>query len=373
VQALAAAAAHARLAGLDEKETAQAYALALSHVGPGHWTTLHGQGLARGSAVANAAAVGGRAVALASQGGQGNLALLDNAPGLFERVAYLPLRAALGGLGETWLTRTLSFPPHPGSLLVQVPVQGVHEILKRHIKAADKRLRVDQLHRIEVRTGFLTCAAESAASRWPGIHAGSVTRSPSRAIGVLVAAQELGAEQVSPAWLAEHRDEVAAAAGRVEIEHDAEHTRALGNHLVEVLGPLFAGVTAKELHHAGHRARHELHLPHKAPLTNFLSRPTHLDRLVESARKSSGDFSRVDARAIRFPLGADIKLYTTRGGWWPEHREIPEGSPGWSWEATVRSVIALGTGGEEGEQARQELLAAGTDTRGSTWIRQLLG
>ncbi len=373
VQALAAAAAGARLAGLEKEETAQAYALALSFVGPGHWTTLHGQGLARGLAVASAAAAGGKAVTLAAQGGRGDLALLDNAPGLFERVAYLPLRAAFGGLGDTWLTRTLAFPPHPGSLLVQVPVQGVHEILRRHIKAADKRLRVDQLHRIEVRTGFLTCAAETVASRWPGIHAGSITRSPSRAIGVLVAAQALGAEQVDPAWLAEHRDDVAAAAGRVEIHHDPAHTRAMADHLVEVLGPLFAGVTAKELLHAGHRARHELQWPHKAPLTSLLSRPTHVDRLVESARKSSGDFSRVDARAVRFPLGADIKLFTTRGGWWPEHRKIPEGSPGWSWEDTVQNVISLGAGGEEGEQIRQALLVAGTSTRGSGWIRQLLG
>jgi 2-methylcitrate dehydratase PrpD len=373
VQALAAAAAAARLAGLEEKETAQAYALALSHVGPGHWTTLHGQGLARGLAVASAAAAGGEAVALAAQGGRGDLALLDNAPGLFERVAYLPLRAAFGGLGDTWLTRTLSFPPHPGSLLVQVPVQGVQEILRRHIKAADKRLRVDQLHRIEVRTGFLTCAAEAVASRWPGIHAATVTRSPSRAIGALVAAQALGAEQVSPAWLDEHRDEVAAAAGRVEIQQDAERTRAMADHLVEVLGPLFAGVTAQELQQAAHRARHELHWPHKASLANLLSRPSHLDRLVEKARASSGDFSRVDARAVRFPLGADIKLYTTRGGWWPEHREIPEGSPGWNWEETVQNVISLGTGGEEGEQPRKALLVAEAGTRGSGWIRQLLG
>jgi 2-methylcitrate dehydratase PrpD len=373
VQALAAAAVAARLAGLEEKETAQAYALALSHVGPGHWTTLHGQGLARGLAVAGAAATGGKAVALAAQGGRGDLALLDNAPGLFERVAYLPLRAAFGGLGETWLTRTLSFPPHPGSLLVQVPVQGVHEILKRHIKAADKRLRVDQLHRIEIQAGFLTCAAEKVATRWPGIHAGTVTRSPSRAIGVLVAAQALGAEQVDPGWLSKHRDEVAAAAGRVEILHDAERTRAMADHLVEVMGPLFAGVTTEEMEHAGHRAKHALQWPHQVPLLHLFSRPSHLDRLVEKARKSSGDFSQVDARAFRLPLGADTKLYTTRGGWWPEHREIPEGSPGWNWEETVRNVISLGAGGEEGPEARQALLVADAGTRGSGWVRQLLG
>jgi len=372
VQALSAAAAHARLAGLEEEETAQAYALALSFVGPGHWTTLHGQGLARGMAVASAAGAGGRAVALAAQGGQGDLGLLDNAPGLFERVAYLPMRAAFGGLGDTWLTRTLSFPPHPGSLPVQVPVQGVHEILRRHVKAADKRLRVDQLQRIEVRTGILTWAAESMASRWPGLQEGSVTRSPSRAIGVLVAAHALGAEQVDPAWLSEHRDEVAAAAGRVEIHHDADQSRALADHLVNVLGPMFAGVTTRELRHAAHRARHELHWPNKAPLANLLSRPSHLDRLVQVARRSSGDFSQVDARAIRFHLGADIKLFTTRGGWWPERRELPEGSPGWSWEDTVQQVITLGTDTEEAAQARRDLWLAGTGARGSGWVRALL-
>jgi len=49
---------------------------------------------------------------------------------------------------EDWLNGTMVLAKHPVSLEGQTAVQALEDILERHIKAADKRLRPDQLEKI---------------------------------------------------------------------------------------------------------------------------------------------------------------------------------------------------------------------------------
>jgi hypothetical protein len=339
VHALASAVAAARLENLDEDAAAHAYALALQNSSPAPWSSLLAPGLSRGLVVSRATGAGLEAVELAASGIRGSTSLLDSRQGLHERVAYLPLRNAFTGLGAAWLTRTLAFQLQPGAPFLQVPLQSVEEILRRHVKAADKRLRPDQIDRIEVSADFLACGMERLSAQYPGLHAASITASISRAIGVLVCAQTLGPEQLRPAWIAEHRDQIAGVASRVEVRHDWQHSMNLMSTLVDVAKPLFSGVSAKELTEAARAARVDFGAPGLPGIGSWLdigkSRP---DRLFQQLGQGSGDLSEMDVEAWRYRFGVEVKLFTTRGGWWPERRDIAVGAPGWSWEQTLDGV-----------------------------------
>ena len=375
VHTLGAAAAAARLAKLDEKHTLQAYALALGTCGPSTWRTCLGHQQSRGLLVANAARAGNHAVELAARGVSGPTHILDRRGGLFDIVSYLPLRAAFTGLGTTWLTRTLAFPPRPGSPFIQVPVQAVHEILRRHVKAADKRLRVAQLKRIEVRTGILGCASEQLSAIGLSQPSSSLTHSISASIGALVCAYEFGPKQVEPGWIKQHQADILQVASRVEVSHDWAHTEALVEHLADVAAPLFAGLNAKEIKAAGEQARVDYRGVQVGPppLSHLLPGNRWLDRLLQKAAQTSGDLSDLDERALRYPAPTEVKLYTSRGGWWPERRDTPEGAPGASWDATVKGMLRKFAGDRpELRQTGTELLEADGSTPARQWVSELL-
>jgi len=375
VHALGAAAAVARLSKLDEQQTLHAYAIALGDCGPSTWRISLGSQLNRGLQVAHAARAGVESAGLAARGTTGGTHILDRRGGLFERVSYLPLRSAFTGLGSTWLTRTLCFPPRPGSPFVQVPVQAVHEILRRHVKAADKRLRVSQLERVEVQTSILGCASEQISASCLGSRSSRITHSISGSIGALVCAYELGPDQVEAGWLETHRAEVAEVASRVEVTHDWAHTEALLEHLSDVAAPLFAGLSMKEIKQAADRAQADYPgvNPGPPPLIHLLPGNRFLEGLLKKAAQSSGDLADLDERDLRYPAPTEVKLYTSRGGWWPERRDTPDGAPGASWDATVEGMFRKFAGAQpELRQTGATLFESDDDTPAKKWVGQLL-
>ena len=341
VHAVGAATALGLLSGLDAETLAHALALALSAPSVVPLSVSLGGGDGPALAAALSAAAGAEAVTLAAAGLRGPLDLLDARDGLLHSLAWTPLRAAFTGLGRTWLTETLSYKLTPGSIWHQPAVQGVAEILRRHVKAADKRLGVDQLERVEVAIGAPGYAQEQVMAEHTALDPATVPLSLRRSIAVEVVSYGLGPEQLEEGWLEQNRDELSEIARRVEVSHSWRHTLALVDHLVDVAAPLLAGLTLPELRAAGQGAARHLGVGLPAPtgaalLDVLRARP---DRLFDRLRHSSGDLG--DARLLewQFQLGASIKLYTTRGGSWPEERALPEGSPGWPWDQTVAGVL----------------------------------
>ena len=375
VSALAAAAAAARLDGLDAAATAAAYALAIQGCRAASDRVDLGPGDSRGWLAAAATADGLDAVAAARAGLSAPADLLDARGGPLWELSPLPLRAAFTGLGQTWLSRTLCFKPQPGHLLLQVPIQATAEILARHIKAADKRLRGDQVERVHLKLPAAALALEARAAAWPGLHPAGVTRSVSRSLGVLLTAHELGPEQLAPAWLERHRDAVARIAGAVALEHDWGLTLSGLERAIDVLTPLLADLRAPELRAVIRRvrARYEdaaLGAPGGRQLADFLRLLP--GRIQSRLARGSGDLAALDEDSWRFYLGLDMRLFTVRGGWWPERRELPEGGPGWSWEDTRRIVARRFAAGDTArEEVARELLTATIGGGGEDWLDRL--
>ncbi len=338
--AVAAAVAAGRMRGLDPGQMAHALALALCSAAELPDAVRFGPGAPW---AAGAAAVAGfDAVNLAAGGAAGALDALDAADGVLAARTGAPLRGAFTGLSRAWLTDTLTYKLMPGALPIHAPVQATLEILRRHVRAANKRLRVDQIEQIDVLATAPTVELERRSARHGGLDPAAICGSVSRAIGVAAVAQELGPEQLTRGWLERERERIFAVARRVTVRHDPSRSRALVTLLVQAAGPLLAGVQPEEAWPVISR------LLGGGPTLEAARERLRLRPLLARLQYQSGDLG--DARLDEWQprLSASVRVHTTRGGAWPEEREVPEGAPGWPWEETVAGVERkfAGSGGD---------------------------
>ncbi len=363
VTSAAATVAAARMLSLSAEQTSHAIALSIASCGlPAAPRGVPADALRLGCAARS----GLEAAYLARDGVRGDLGLLDDPVGPLSQQCWLPLRAAFTGLGQAWLSETLAFKLDPLALHAQVPVQGVREILNRHIKAADKRLRPDQVERIEISTTALSAAM--AHRHWT-LRPSTVPHSIRHAIGVLVVTNELTTEHLDERWLAENREKIGAVAGRVTVTQDAGRSVQWLASLVEVATPLFAGVTFDELKQVMQKARRQYDVASMKSRSGVLAwvkaRP---DRLYDRIRYSTGDLGTARLDELQYRCDTEVKLFTTRGGSWPERRSLPEGSPGWSWDETVQRTLR-----RHGAPDVEGLLNAPGSGNGSQWVASILG
>ena len=233
------------------------------------------------------------------------------------------------------------------------------------MKAADKRLRAEQVEKIEVRVGLLPWAMDQAAagvdSRAPGALAWSIKR----AVGVLVARHALRPEDLTAEALAEKAADSEHVASRVEVVHDWALSLSTAESFTRTLGPLFARLSPLQLRQVRTRLKEAGGWPrwHREDLLPIVrARP---DRVLRNLRARHGDLGDVDLSAFRWPIPVEIKLYTTRGGWWPERRSLPLGSVA---TGDLEAVALAKHGGADA------LALADTDggSDAATWVRGLL-
>ena len=222
----------------------------------------------------------------------------------------LPLTAPWGTL---WLGRCLAVKPLAGRQSGRVAVEAVDEILRRHVKAADKRLRADQVEKIELRVDLACMLAEEAVEALgPSAPVGLSLR---QRIGVIVVQHSLDASVLTAAALAEKRAEIDAVASRV----------VLSAGWVQSM----AGAAARRASLVGLRPStplrglpalaKKLELPPFEQLAEIFEAPPGrlLKELLVPGQGSPEKF--------RWEEPVEVKLYTNRGGWWPERRAVPRG------------------------------------------------
>jgi 2-methylcitrate dehydratase PrpD len=366
VSAAAAAVATARLDGLDARAMARALALALNAPPAASERAMSESGSARASLCAAPAVHGVEAASLAASGLDAPLDLLDGDAFFAERTPQV-LRAAFTGLGTAWLTATLSYKLLPASTFVQAPVDAVWEILRRHIKAADKRLRPDQVEGIEVRVAAPAHRFDAQADR--GLVPAAVPFSIPSALGVLVVGNGLTPAVLTEPWLRENEEAVRAVAAKVRVVHDPARTAMALGPMLQAVAPLFADVPPLRLVRL---------LADAAPPSGAARRPVALDmlrrvvdarpdRALSSLRGALPDLATARLGEFTLHTDAEVLLYTTRGGTWPERRTGPEGAPGWPWQDTRARVLARHGDGADA------LAATATTEDAAGWVGGLLG
>lgn len=141
---LGAAAAAARLRGLDEERTVRALGIAGSFAG-GIFAYLN-DGSATKPLHAGWAAHGGLlAAALAEQGATGPAAVLEGRAGVFEThtEGAWDIEPQLATLGEAWELPEITFKPYPACHFTHAPIDAALAAL------GDERLRAEQVARVE--------------------------------------------------------------------------------------------------------------------------------------------------------------------------------------------------------------------------------
>ena len=326
VPRVAAAATAGRLLGLDREALADALAVALVDGGAIPRAVLAGEG--RAHALGVCVSDGVEAARAASGGLRGQRDILEAPGGLIESSSWVPLPHAFSGLGTAWLTSTLSFPRWPGPPAFHAALDGIQEILDRHIKAADKRLRGDQVSGIKVTLTAPALALESWSSRRGLITHTGLAHSLKHAIGALIVDHELGASQLSGERWAERREQYGDIARLVKVEHDIDLTMELISSALSTASPLFSGLTEREFRELASRAElrqigwPDMRLAHVRSIAAH--RP---DRWLRMVRYASHDLAQARLDDWQLKLGAGVEVSTTRGGKWPDRRVTAVGGP----------------------------------------------
>lgn len=365
LQALSAALTASRLLGLDSDQTTHAAALALATGTrlPALDDTVRGQQLAQ------AVQSGLQAAELAQEGVQGPTALLDR-PELLQQLGVpAVLRGAYAGLGQTWVSDTLLIKRLPVGLYAHAACDALLTILQRHMRAADKRLRPDQWIDCRIRASWPTWVMDGAATPTSrGWHLPTL-------FGVLGKAHALGPEQLDPAWLAQEAAAIEPVAATVQVTHWWPHTLRAGLDLMATLGPLLADVGLPRLRVAanalGSHGRKPPRPGRDELVTLLRKRPTDLLSALDGV--DAGDLTHVQLSDFRYTAPIDIRLSTTRGGFWPETRLGPDGGPGTSMSDRVDQVTAKFAQGSAAHAEKvPNLLLLDDQVDGQAWVDALV-
>lgn len=284
---------------------------------------------------------------------RGSVDLLDPAGDWWAAIGTRPLPGALAGEGRAWLTRTLVLHRFAAPPWFQVVLSAVDEILRRHLRAAEKRLRADQVERLDARLTLPAWAFARATAARPDLDLPTL-------LGVLVSHHALTPTTLDDSTRA---GDVAHVAGTVGLTPDWGLTLRAAHDLARGLSPLLGRPSWLDYQ--------ALRRPTKAAGAWPAWGPSDLRDLgranpVQALRPfltPRGDLGAVDLDHFAWSLPVEVKLYTTRGGWWPERRGRPAGA------GDEAEAVAVEKWGDPTTAA--ELLAAGGS--GADWVRALTG
>jgi hypothetical protein len=286
------------------------------------------------------------AVREAGRGDASDSIVLDYDEGLPGVACWHPLRAAFDDLGATWLSRALCYRLEPVDPALLTAVQGFHEILRRHSKAASKRLRTDQVDRIEVRVDHLAWARlhplpPSDSLPPPDVRA----LAPAHLIALLVASHEHGPALADAETWSAHADAIRTLAQKVVVRPDPGLTVRRLRGVSRTLAPLLTDLPPRArlalLRDMVRDVARTAPPPQSGDVRSLLrADPVALVADALDDRDASVGIGAADrAGGLHVPSPVALRLYTTRGGWWPERRDVIEGGPEYSLPDLERDVV----------------------------------
>jgi len=157
IHCLGAAAATAKLLGLDEQQSVNALAISLAQpnfaLQPGFMTPS-----SKLLAAATPTATGIQAAYFARAGMTGAADLVEDQRGFWSRFSYLPLPTMIDGLGELWTMQTLTIKTYPGCHYFQTACAALERLLAR--------IDVGTVRSVEIETTKLAIEATRFASEY---------------------------------------------------------------------------------------------------------------------------------------------------------------------------------------------------------------
>ena len=263
---------------------------------------------------------------------------------------------ALTGAGRVWLADTAWLRRFPGPLAAAPALEALDTILERHVKAADKRLRADQVEGVEIRVAQPAWRALGGACGAYAFEPG-VASPIADLVGVLVAHHDLAPGSRGASGRAQRAEEITRVAERVRVVHDWSLTAQGWTAWSGVAAPLLGGPRGVVGLVKAARDRGAWPCLGRADVLPLLK--AHPERWFKDVGTEVRDLAALDLPAWSWPMPTQVRLATTRGGNWPERRAGPQ----------VPGPVA---GARARHPRADALLAVPGHTRVETWLAEVL-
>lgn len=304
---VSAAAARAKLEGLDEATFAEALAFALAYPGQALYPAFLGSD-AKVLCAALAVRVGMEAVDAVRAGLRAPREPLE---AFFERAARVPIRDFLGGLGERWHTATNSYKLYPVCGYLCSAVDATLGLVREH------DVRADDVVAVDVHASIFTVGMDAHSAPYlDGPHSciSTLTFSTPFVIASAILAREFTPAQLQRDWITGPR--VWELAARVRTHHDLRLTlRALTADI-----PIGAALRRIPRWKA---ALFALTLVRTARLN-----AVDAVRLVAGLTKAAGERAPLDLTHSTKPMGARVEIRLADGRLLQREVSIPRGFAG---------------------------------------------
>ena len=217
IHLIGAAAATAKLLGLDEEKTTHALAISLAQP----TFPLVPAFVAPTSKLLSAATptvTGIQAAYFARAGMTGARDLLADRRGFWKRFSFAPLPFMLGDLGTLWVLRTLSMKTYPGCHYFQTACSSIDEILAR-----TGPLPVEDIRRVRVETTKVGAEVDRFGRSYDDggtVTAVNVNFQLAVTAAVHLIAGRFTTDEMDPAWLAASSPAIRKLVERIEVKHD---------------------------------------------------------------------------------------------------------------------------------------------------------
>jgi len=333
VHALGAAAATARVLSLDAKRAAHALALAIAQPEAPLWPAFLGAHDGKILTTASSTLSGTIAAELAFEGVTGALDLLDHEKGFFRRMAFVPARGALEGLGDTWIAETIHVKEHPACAYFQTAIDAAVEVGAQARVVLGRPLVATDVKSIDIETTFLGAAVDAHSklaheSMHDGIHANEVNFSLALTTAITLLSGPLRPPMLTHASLAKQTDDLRALASRTTVRHAWDLTSRMLWRLAEHMSPaqLFKGTDMADLLLAPVLAKRAFPALDVEGLST-----THLAAEASRAMVAMRDRPKIPTKnplhALSFPFGTRLRIELTKGGGLGADRAVPRGAP----------------------------------------------
>jgi 2-methylcitrate dehydratase PrpD len=342
IHAAAAVVCAARLRGMTAAQAADALAIALYQP---HYTLFAGfmGSEAKALTAAQPMAAGLYAASLAARGVAGALDLLDHPRGFGAAFAFVPLPRLLRGLGQQWVSDSLSFKIYPGCAYIDGPVDAA-------LAARGQRaIEPSEVESVDIEATALTSAMEAICEESApetSLEPIAVTFSARRSVAIALLAGELTPRQLEPGWLQANAGAILAIAARTRVTMTARRTSAMlrGIGAAVPMMDLVRDLGLRNIWRTRHRIRSsyvdaaQRGGNRRSPIQ--LTAAGWLELLAPIARAALGGHGdrQTDFRRLEFRFGARVRIMLRGGDVLEAEVEIPRGAAGRP-QAETRSLV----------------------------------
>lgn len=361
IHLIGAAAAAARLLGLNAEKTSQA--LAISFYQPTYVLIPGFMGPdSKLLTSATPTMTGMQAAFLAEKGFTGALDILENHQGFFNHFAYYPLPMMVSGLGRAWVTDTLAYKIYPGCAYIDTAVDSMFEIMAKYIKDTGEKLDPEQIGQITVQATALTVEMDNLSKvgiSFDPLNPVSINFSiPGNIALALVHGRLTGAELMEEN-LEKDSEQIMRLAGKVRLVHDLEMTV----EMIRAMNPalripeLFRSLSLVGIFQAqrritrqyGRRMGLEWREVKKFLQKNGRDVFNALERglrhrvgnwlIREPGEKWGWSLADADLENFTMPFSAKVTVALKNGKTWEHRQDVPNGGPGQPWDERKKLVL----------------------------------